>query len=303
VTIDLNGKRRRYYHERLKVEAQQGNPLQAEVSPETRIRLLREIRELTNTWRDGKWLSYFGRVVHDANRVLGATLDENRLELIVHDLPLHSFLTLLEISSEWVWNVKYHVGIERLQSILADDLSCYRFRQLGHRSRPEFHIHHIDNEHLHRTIVDRTFELTTLTDFASAQQDYAEAWKHYSRGDLDDALVNAGKAVESACKIVIKRLDPARDVDKPLRPLVGMLTELEILPSRLTSAASAVRTLFEHSGSLRNDAGVAHGSLELNSPEASVALLGLRLAGSLVSFLCERYKQMSGTPEQTSSES
>jgi hypothetical protein len=69
-------------------------------------------------------------------------------------------------------------------------------------------IQQIDNEHLHTVIVDRTFELTRITEFASAQRDYAEAWMHFSRGDFDDALVNAHKAFESAAKVIIKRVDP-----------------------------------------------------------------------------------------------
>jgi hypothetical protein len=56
-----------------------------------------------------------------------------------------------------------------------------------------------------------------------------DAWVHYSEGRFDDALTNAGKAVESACKVFISRVDPARDVEKKkLSQLAPILTELKI---------------------------------------------------------------------------
>jgi hypothetical protein len=47
-----------------------------------------------------------------------------------------------------------------------------------------------------------------------------------------------------------------------------------------------------NSGVVRNVAGTGHGSVDLSSPEATVALMGLRLSGTFVWFLAERYAQM-----------
>ena len=294
--IDQNGSRPRYRHERVKVESQQGNPLRQEISLETRRRLLRELRGRISK---EQWEHF----VEEVDRVLVTRVGRYffEVEKSIEDIDVDRFSTVLEIGINILY-LRFRYGYQReleevlgvLQSILADDLSYYRIVHVGPAGQPEYQIHDIDNKHLHTEIVDRTFELTTLADFAVAQRDYAEAWKHYSRGDLDDALVNAAKAVESACKVIINRAAPGRDgiANKQLKELIPILLELEILPSRLGNVATHLRNLLQHSGSLRNDAGVAHGSLELSSPEASVALLGLRLAGSLVSFLCARHQQM-----------
>ena len=142
-------------------------------------------------------------------------------------------------------------------------------------------------------LTNRTFELTRLAEFASAQGDYADAWKHYSTGNLDNALTDAHKAVESACKAVIKKADPTSTPENmQLRPLVDNLVCLNIIPQGLTHVCGQLEQIFRSAGTLRNQAGAAHGSLDVTSPEASVALLGLRLSGTLIAFLAERWIQV-----------
>jgi hypothetical protein len=125
-------------------------------------------------------------------------------------LSLDEFLQALEICVSYI--VRYRANpltdVNVLQSILADDLSAFRIVDTGKGNEPRYQVQRIDNKHLHTVITDRTFELTQIAGLASAQGDYADAWRHYSRGDFDDAAMNAGKAVESACKAVIKKLDP-----------------------------------------------------------------------------------------------
>lgn len=63
-----------------------------------------------------------------------------------------------------------------------------------------------------------------------------------------------------------------------------------------SDGGAQLAALYQHSGALRNAAGVAYGSLDLEGPQASVALLGLRLSGTHVSFLAERWPQMRSRP-------
>jgi hypothetical protein len=216
------------------------------------------------------------------------------LEREAEDAPTDTFLTLLEICVARLWRHRARLSdVELLQSILADDLSAFRFRNVGSTEAPEFHLQLIDNEHLHREIVDRTFELTRNAAFESAQRDYREAWKHYSKGDLDDAVVNAHKALESAAKIVIKRVDPASTPDHlQTNQIVPELLRLDVLPTRLNNIVGNLQQIFLSAGSLRNTAGTGHGSPDLKGPEATVTLLALRMSGTLVSFLAERWEQM-----------
>lgn len=295
MNIGHEGFRKRYFHERAKVEAQVGNPIRREVTADTRARLVREIRSMTDYQDDfGQWKDFEPRMFAEINRVLDANLSIVGLARCAERAGTEEFLTILEIAVDHIWRYrKSSVDVLRLQSLLTDDLSAYRFDNVGSAEYPSFQIILVDNEHLHTEIVDRTFELTREAAFASAQRDYAEAWKHYRKGDADDALVNAHKAVESAMKLVIKRVDPMSTPENmQTNQLVPLLVQLDVLPSRLQNLVVGLNQIFMNSGSLRNSAGTGHGSVDLSSPEATVALMALRMSGTLVSFLVDRYEQM-----------
>jgi hypothetical protein len=288
---DLEGTRRRYYSERLIAEARVGSPLHEDISRDARLRLLREVHGfVSHVGGYGNTVyNFYPGIVEDASRVLGVQFERATFIEQCADLAIPAFLTVLELSADEVHKARRMQGIDALQSILADDLSAFRIRMRKGRFEKEAHVERVESAHLTEQLVDRTFELTRVAAFDSAQRDYAEAWKHYLRGDFDDAMVNAHKAVESACKLAVKRADPTSEPDsRQLGWLVQKLMDLDVLPSRLSNVVSGLRSIFEHSGSLRNNAGTAHGSVDLASPEANVALLGLHLSASLVSFLAAR---------------
>lgn len=300
MTLRQGGTRARYYAERKKVEAQQGNPVRENLSEATRRRIAREI--VARTWfRDADGLDAHFRdwMCAELNRVLLPSTSLSWRSLFdshLAKLPLDDFLQALEICVTYI--VRYRANpltdINVLQSLLADDLSAYRLVDTGKGNKPRYQVQRIDNMHLHTEITDRTFELTQIAGLASAQRDYADAWRHYSRGDLDDAATNAGKAVESACKAVLKKIDPTSTPEEMnLGPLVTLLVQKDVIPSAMTSIATHLEHIFRASGGLRNQAGTgAHGSVDLTTSEASVALLALRLSGTLIAFLAERWTQI-----------
>lgn len=303
MTLTQDGNRARYYAERKKVEAQQGNPVREDVSEAARKRIAREIAARTY-YRNaegfdadlGNWMrSELDRVLLREN-VNSFFLFPSSFGKEMMGLSLDEFLQALEICVSYI--VRYRANpltdINVLQSILADDLSAFRLVDTGKANRPRYQVQRIDNKHLHSVITDRTFELTQIAGLASAQGDYADAWRHYSRGDLDDAATNAGKAVESACKAVIKKIDPTSTPENMnLGPLVTLLVQKNVIPSAMTSIANHLEQIFRASGGLRNQAGTgAHGSVDLTTSEASVALLALRLSGTLIAFLAERWEQL-----------
>jgi hypothetical protein len=297
MNVSHEGARYRYFHERVKAEQHAGDPVQRDVSDDARERLMREVIGMSS-YKDARgqrqWTTYEIRTL--AERVLGG--DFTDLELRASNLETDEFLTLLEICVHTTWNRrKSPADIYKLQSVLADDLSAFRIRNVGDERNVHFQMQPIDNEHLHAEIVDRTFELTREATFSSAQHDYREAWKHYAKGDLDDAVVNAHKAVESAMKIVVKRVDPTKTPENmQTNHLVPLLVQLDVIPSRLQNVVVGLNQIFMNSGSLRNSAGTGHGSVDLSSPEATVALMALRMSGSLVCFLVDRYEQMKPKP-------
>jgi|GEM_PF-4796841 len=302
MTLDLEGSRPRYFHERETADAQQGYPLNDGVSTDARMRIVREI--VAKAWFVGQdstiRKNLTGALWSSVERVLGQFEPSWSLpdspEKTLGNLPLPKFLAAIEIAANQLYIFRrLSLDIAVLQSILADDLSSYRFVDVGTRPdlQDKFQIQKIENQHLHREVVDRTFELTRIAEFASAQHDYAEAWKSYSQGDLDGALVSAHKAFESAAKVIIKRVDDKSNPDQMTAAvLAAELKRLDIIPAKLVHVVNPLVALFQNSGALRNAPGAGHGSLDLTAPEANIALLGLRLSGSFVSFLAQCWETM-----------
>lgn len=298
--MDHEGDRHRYWHERAALEQRQAqnSPIRFDdLSQEMRGRIGREIDGFAD---DGVENIHTGRrinlrmtIVNEIRRVLGTDYSGTSIAKLVAKAPRDHLLTILEISARvLVANRKRSDDVAVLQSILADDSFGFRFRPVGRG----FQLQRIDNEHLHRDVIDRTFELTRSAQFAAAQADYADAWRAYSDGDLKNALISAARAVESAVKASINAADPSREVTKKkLRQLVPILAELDLFPSQMQTIAAQLACIFENSGCLRNQETIAHGSLEPGTPDASVALLGLRLGGTLISFLAERTLQVAAS--------
>jgi hypothetical protein len=211
---DLQGKRVRYFRERKIAEANTGNPVRKDISAEARRRLVREIetRAMTFSVQAVGDVSFVPDILDKVRVVMGIDMrfkpQTNAVAMSIDD-----FSTFLESPWRCCYRNKPD-DLDALQSILADDASAFRFRVIDERDGVRFEIDEIDNTHLDREVVDRTFELTMIAEFASAQRDYAEAWRNYARGDLDGALVDAHKAFESAAKIIIKRVDPTSNPEQ-----------------------------------------------------------------------------------------
>jgi hypothetical protein len=293
---DLKGKRRRYFGERKLAEANAGSPLSKDISQDARERLLREIedRAFAFSVHAVDNVSFLSLILDRFRVVTGIDLSKKPFSQ-VEAMSSLDFGTFLEIAMEQLWEGKQKsADYDALQSILADDCSALRFRVVyDEHGYVQFEIHEIDNAHLDHEIVDRTFELTTNLAFDSAQRDYAEAWKNYARGDLDGALVDAHKAFESATKIIIKRVDPKSSPEQmQTKDLVPELKRLDIIPAKLGNLLNPLVQVFQNAGALRNAPGAGHGSIDLTTPEANAALLGLHLAGSLVFYLAQRWDNM-----------
>jgi hypothetical protein len=296
---DFQGKRHRYFRERRVAGASVGKPVKKDVGVDARRRLVREIEARAMVVSPYAALdeAFLPEIFEKVRQVAGIDLHGNAEKYAVK-LPIDAFLEFLEIAMETLYvHRQNRDDFDTLQSILADDASAFRFRAVERSHGPyvelRFEIHEIDNAHLAREVVDRTFELTMIAEFASAQRDYGEAWRNYARGDLDGALVDAHKAFESAAKIIIKRVDPTSNPEQmQTNQLVPELRRLDILPGRLGNMLAALTQVFQNAGALRNAPGTGHGSVDLASPEANAALLGLHLSGSLVFFLAQQWELM-----------
>lgn len=278
--IAPDGKRQRYFHERTQRENSQGSPVHAGVSAAARKRIVTEISYLAYSAQNryGEWSSFLGEICTELRLIFPghshlARISEPAFSIVEHIPTTDIFLSAMEICINHIYRHRNsYDDLNRIQSLLADDFSLFRIRESSEKDEdtPLFIIQRVDNEHLQQEIVDRTFELTSNSRFQVAQRDYSEAWKHYSKGDFDDALVNAHKAFESAAKISIKAIDSNRNPDQlQTNQLISHLRDLHIIPSRLETIADNLTAIFRSAGTLRNAAGTGHGSLSLSGPEAS----------------------------------
>jgi hypothetical protein len=264
--ISHDGDRLRFYAERKQLEVRQGNPIHEGVSETTRRRIVRELGSRSG-FRDksGNWVTFQKALIADLNRVFIKKTEfyTHNVESYSAVIPLDEFLQIVELGVARIVRHRQNpaVDIAVIQSLLADDLTAFRLVNVGTATAPRIQVQRIDNQHLHAVVTDRTFELTRIAEFASAQGDYADSWKHYSTGNLDDALTNAHKAVESACKTVVKKADPASTPnDLQLGPLVALLVQHQIIPDKLTHVCGQLEQIFRNAGTLRNQPGAAHGT-------------------------------------------
>lgn len=299
-----DGKRKRVWSERKKVERhladRAGHPLHDDVTLQTRERIFRDMRAWlkrcpTSTPSSvDRWGQFVQLVEQKLGDLQAARLDRQEFR----DMTTDEFVDVLEMATNFHWLMRRMPSeIDEINSLLADDRSRYRLRNVGTPQAAHYEVQHIDNKHLHTVIVDRTFELTTIGEFSSAQNDYAQAWREHTKAVFDQAIFLAARAVEAACKLVVSKVDPAADInDKSLNAVTVKMSELGIIPSQFQTTATALNSILQTSGVLRNVPGVGHGSLEVENFDASLSLLALRMSGSLISFLAARWIQMSAPP-------
>src|SRR5258707_8757161 len=162
------GERPRWFHERAKIEAQQGSPLRKSVSDDTRPRLVREIQARSFYLVEyADKIDFYDSLLKDIYLVFGSN-PRNGFGDFAVTLDDMQFLGLLELCVNTILhNRKDLDDLKVMQSLLADDLCAFRLRDHLFEDGPDFQIELIDNPHLEREVVDRTFELTRNAAFDS----------------------------------------------------------------------------------------------------------------------------------------
>lgn len=292
--------RRRLFHERAELEERQqrGDPILFDEIPRTaRGKIARWILDRLCPRQEMQ-----SDIVDRLCRSKGVgSLDgwqaSDQLWRFAHDAPVPEFWSMVEAAADVAAVarrthgalIEFLGGIHHLNVLFGDEFLGYR---IAETEVGAYDIRRIDNELLHREVVDRTFEITRHAEFVTANADYAEAWKHYSKGDFDDAIVNAGKALESAQKVLLRKLDANADVNQPAAKLTQALFDAGVLPAKLETCLAQVRAICAQTvPPLRNAPGVGHGSADLTGPEAALALLVLNLTGSIIVFLVQAYER------------
>jgi len=293
------GERSRLFHERAELEERQqrGDPIQFDEIPLS-------TRKKIGHWLVGTMLLDVEGYCRDALEVLQRGLGYLPGKNAQWKGRLHEIAVTGEMNH--VWSLVEAVAICGFQRAGRSRTSVARELQLEHDKWKEFnvflgdeflghrlvwddrekryHVRRIDSEVLHREIVDRTFQITRAPEFVAADEHYQTAWKHYSKGDHADAITNAAKAMESALKVVLAKMDSTIRTDNlSASDLFRELFNRDFLPETMRPVLKQLRTIYEQAAPpLRND--TAHGDVKVFAPDGPLTLLVLNLVGSLIVF-------------------
>ena len=143
----------------------------------------------------------------------------------------------------------------------------------------------------HETIVKPALKMLVDEQFRGAEEEYMNAWEHYTRGENKEAIMNAAKAFESTMKTICANKGYAFDKDRDeARKLLQILKKNGFFPSYLESHLNAVCTTLESGAPTVRNKTSGHGQGEERTvvPDNYVTYV-LNLVATNIVFLCSLY--------------
>jgi len=123
-----------------------------------------------------------------------------------------------------------------------------------------------DSKFLHTEAVLPAIHLLADAAFKSANDEFMSAHKAFREADYDGAIVECCKALESTLKVIAADRKWAGYETAPLKKLLQLAFDNELIPRFLESEFSGLRSILESGvGTVRNKAG-GHGAGEKSSP-------------------------------------
>lgn len=118
----------------------------------------------------------------------------------------------------------------------------------------------IDTLHLHKEVVLPALRLLRDPRFAAAEQEYVQAHDSYRHGDLENSLVNCGKALESVLKVIGTKRGWTMKENDPASKLIQAATDSGFIAGYTQTALNHLKGLIESSTpTVRNKMG-GHGA-------------------------------------------
>jgi hypothetical protein len=146
----------------------------------------------------------------------------------------------------------------------------------------------VDSKHLHEEAVKPALVILRGKEYASADDEFRQAYEHYRHGRHEDALVCALKSFESVMKVICTKRGWMFNPMDPASKLIKALFDNKLLPDYLQNEITGLRTTLE-SGivTLRNkQGGHGAGAVQRDVPEYAVSY-GLHLTASSILFITE----------------
>lgn len=179
-------------------------------------------------------------------------------------------------------------AIDELNARFADHGLGYRFSVEAHR------LIRSDSQYMQQEVVEPAWRLLHELGFEGSAEEFAHAHRCFRRGgakDLEDSITNAAKAVESTAKAICAQRGWTHDPGATLVPLLKILFQKGLVPTRLDSFFAGLRTALETGlPPIRNSHG-GHG--QGTSPrdiDDHLVELALNLCASTIVFLCKAHQ-------------
>ena len=185
--------------------------------------------------------------------------------------------------------------IDKVNRIFKIDKIGYEIVPAGLENLP-YIIVPFNSKYLYLETIKRPMSLMHDEDFEGPLNEFEEALDEYRKGKYEDAIFKAGKAYESTLKAILDLKGIAHTPGKTKVPgYVRLIKEkANIIDPWLQSTFEHFWPLLENGPpALRNLPKVGHGQGKdvLKKMKKSYADYALRLAGTHISFLIERYQE------------
>ena len=185
------------------------------------------------------------------------------LDFILEGRDVDHVLSLIELV---FYSVENEVGsLPRRRQIAADAIDELNHRFLEHSIGYQYQsgrIISVESQYVHQEIVEPAIALLHHANFNGPLQEFMDAHAHYRKGEMKDAITDAGNAFESTMKAICDARGWNYDKTKSVAStLIGILFDNELIPREMQSHFTALRaTLVSGVPTVRNPGGRgAHG--------------------------------------------
>ena len=185
------------------------------------------------------------------------------------------------------------------RQIVLDAIEALNHRFLEHSIGYQYQSGRIvsfESQYIHKEAVEPAIALLHDANFTGPLQEFLEAHAHYRKGEIKDAITDAGNAFESTMKAICDARGWEYDEKKSIAStLIGILFDNQLIPHEMQSHFTALRSTLE-SGvpTVRNPGGRgAHGQgiTPVDVPNY-VAAYCLNLTASNIVLMMEAHKSM-----------
>ncbi len=194
----------------------------------------------------------------------------------------------------------YHTMKRNLQLFIETLNEIFSTEKIGYEIVPvnlpklPYMIVPFNSKYLYLETIKRPMSLMYAEDFKGALNEFEDALDEYRNEIYKDSIHKANKSYESTLKTILDLKDIEYSSKDNIPKLVEKIrNNTDIIDSNIKSAFDSVWSVL-HNGppTIRNQPGVGHGQgKEIKDIEKSYADFVLRLTGTYIVFLIERYKE------------